>query len=275
MGARRLVSALALGIIAHAPLCADEQPLWELGVGVAPLSFPAYRGSRDRQNYVLPLPYVVYRGEVLKADRRGVRGLLVDTDRIELNVSVRGALPVDSDESDARRGMPDLDPTLQIGPSLEFLLAEDQQRRLRLKLPLRGVIATDFNDFETAGFLFHPHLDFTAPKALAGWNLGINVGPIFATRDNHEYYYEVAPQFATADRPRFSPSGGYSGTAAIAGVSRRFDRFWAGAFLRYDNLSGAAFEDSPLAETDHALSTGFAIAWIFAQSKKMVPTREP
>ena len=32
-------------------------------------------------------------------------------------------------------------------------------------------------------------------------------------------------------------------------ASRRFDRFWLGAFLRYDNLAGAAFEASPLVET--------------------------
>jgi len=36
---------------------------------------PAYRGSSDQRGYLLPVPYAVYRGEVLKVDR--VRGVVL------------------------------------------------------------------------------------------------------------------------------------------------------------------------------------------------------
>ena len=38
------------------------RPLWELGLGVAALRLPDYRGSDQSSTYLLPLPYVVYRG---------------------------------------------------------------------------------------------------------------------------------------------------------------------------------------------------------------------
>ncbi|MBV1733445.1 MAG: MipA/OmpV family protein, partial [Hydrogenophaga sp.] len=52
------------GQTAHA---AEEKPLWEAGIGVATVSFPAYRGSDQHHNFLLPSPYFVYRGEFLKA----------------------------------------------------------------------------------------------------------------------------------------------------------------------------------------------------------------
>ncbi|MHB1291126.1 MAG: MipA/OmpV family protein, partial [Sulfuricella sp.] len=74
---------LALGLI---PLCshAGDVPLWEAGAGVAVLEFPDYRGSDEKYAYVLPVPYVVYRGEFLKVDRERVRGLFFKTDKAEL-----------------------------------------------------------------------------------------------------------------------------------------------------------------------------------------------
>src|SRR5688572_5702414 len=66
---------------------AEQLPLWEVGAGVAALSFPDYRGSNERQAWVLPYPYIVYRGEFLQADERRRRGLLFKSDRIEIDVS--------------------------------------------------------------------------------------------------------------------------------------------------------------------------------------------
>lgn len=253
---------------------ATEKPLWELGIGVAPGSFSSYRGSDDREFYVLPFPYFVYRGEYLRADRKGIRGLLFDSERLTLAVSLNGSTPAESDDSSARRGMPDLDPTFEIGPALKIVLSRGQDdSEIYLNLPFRAVFATDLSDFEQIGYLAHPSINFSTPRLFKNWNFGIRVGPQFATGDYHDYYYTVAQRFVTPSRPAFDASGGYSGTAAIFSTSKRFKRFWVGGFLRYDNLSGASFEDSPLIETEHAVSVGMAVAWIFAQSKKRVSGR--
>jgi hypothetical protein len=46
-----------------------------------------------------------------------------------------------------------------------------------------------------------------------------------------------------------------------------------GGFIRYDNLSGAAFEDSPLVETRHSVMAGFAVAYILKKSARTVTRR--
>jgi outer membrane protein len=53
-------------------------------------------------------------------------------------------------------------------------------------------------------------------------------------------------------------------------MSRHFDRIRVGAFIRYDYLSGAAFDDSPLVETDHSLMGGVAVSWILKKSTRTV-----
>ena len=97
---------------------AHELPLWEAGGGAAVIDFPDYRGSDERHTFVLPVPYVVYRGEFLKIDRERVRGLFFKTDKAELDISLNGSVPVKSADNRARQGMPDLEPTLEVGPSL-------------------------------------------------------------------------------------------------------------------------------------------------------------
>lgn len=54
------------------------------------------------------------------------------------------------------------------------------------------------------------------------------------------------------------------------GVSKRFPNFWLGAFVRYGNLAGAKFEDSPLVLQNEALSAGVALSWIFGESSTRV-----
>jgi outer membrane scaffolding protein for murein synthesis (MipA/OmpV family) len=248
--------------------------LWEAGAGVVGLRLPDYRGSDESRNYVYPLPYVVYRGDVLNVDREGARAKFFRQGRVELDFSVNATPPVHSDENRARSGMPDLDPTIEVGPVLHVSLVRDRlrERRLDLRLPVRAVVATDFSHARAAGFVFYPHL--SAGMRVAGWNAGLQSGPLFGSSGYHRYFYGVDPRFATAERPAYSAGGGYSGALAIASLSRRVGRLWVGAFMRYDALRGAAFESSPLVKRDHSLMAGFALAWIFAESERTVDVVE-
>ncbi|MDR3214434.1 MAG: MipA/OmpV family protein, partial [Azoarcus sp.] len=108
------------------------------------------------------------------------------------------------------------------------------------------------------------------PFGHSGWHLGLLGGPIFADTRQHKYFYEVSPRYALPDRPAYHASGGYSGTQFIASLSRRFGSFWAGGFVRYDNLHGAAFADSPLVEREHAWAGGLAVTWILGKSTRTV-----
>ncbi len=268
-----VVAALATALSAPVWAHAGELPLWEVGGGAAAISFPAYRGSDQQRNYLLPLPYFVYRGEVLQVDREKIRGLLFRTERVELDISVNGSVPVRSNDIDARHGMPNLDPTLEIGPSLNIALIRSQPLRLTFRLPVRAAIASDFHSVHGAGVLSHPQLGLDI-KTEQGWNVGFVAGPLFADRKYHDYFYSVAPQYATAARPAYQAKGGYSGLQLVTGVSRRFADLWLGAFVKYDRVGGAAFADSPLVERRNNLSAGVSATWIFARSQRRVEKSE-
>ena len=133
---RRLISlaVLLLAGLSAGHAFSAEKPLWELGIGMSALSFPDYRGSDESSLFFIPFPYVVYRGTFLKADRDGIRGAFFDNDRIELNISVGASVPVKSDDNHARQGMPDLQPTVELGPSLDLNLWRTPDRRYRIEI---------------------------------------------------------------------------------------------------------------------------------------------
>ena len=246
---------------------AEQLPLWEAGLGIGATTLPHYRGSDQSKTWVLPVPYVVYRGEALKVDDdRRIRGLFGEG--VELEFSLNGSPPVK--DNNARRGMPDLDATLEIGPSLNIALfrSKNGAEKLELRLPVRTVIATDLSHFRHAGWIFQPNLslDFKNVLGNRGWKLGLQGSLIYADRRYNRYFYAVDPMFVTPDRPAFSPSGGYGGLNLLAAVSRRFPGFWVGAFAKWDSVGGAVFADSPLVRTRSNFSGGFAVAWILRAS---------
>jgi len=268
----RLASAL-LVLVAAAAARADEQPLWELGAGVSVLQFPAYRGSDEDRLFVLPVPYLIYRGEFVKADRRGLRGTFFDSDRAELALSLSASPPVSSERVDARAGMDDLEPTVELGPSLDLRLWRSTDERLRLgaRLPVRAGITVSSQP-ESTGWQFTPQLtlDWRDPAGLDGWTLGLVAGPVFGDRRQHRYFYGVDARDATALRPAYDANGGYAGTQLLAALWKRFPRWWAGGFVRYDTLDGAVFRDSPLVTDRRYLAAGFAVIWLIGESSQRV-----
>src|SRR5690554_708164 len=81
----------------------------EAGVALVAQGAADYRGSNHYRPYALPLPYFLYRGRILKADRGGVRGDFWSNQRMEFNISVDGSLNGNSDNNRLRSGMPDLE----------------------------------------------------------------------------------------------------------------------------------------------------------------------
>jgi outer membrane scaffolding protein for murein synthesis (MipA/OmpV family) len=172
--------------------------------------------------------------------------------------------------------MPDLDPTFQIGPTVNFTLHRDPDRKLQIRLPVRGVVATDFTQAKGAGLVFEPQLvlDINKLELFSGWHFGAAVGPLFADRRYNDYYYTVDPQFATAQRPAYQAPAGFDGMQVLLSTSRRFKNWWVGAFVRYQSLDGAVVRDSPLVRQRYALAGGFGVAWIFARSGTLVDAYE-
>ncbi len=267
--------ALALGLAlwgCAAPMGrAADRPLWEFGLGAGAIAFTDYRGADSAHVYPLPVPYFVYRGKLFRADRDGVRGMLIRNPRVELNVSVDATTPVSSRNNSARVGMPDLKPTVEFGPSLDVHLWRSGNERLRLDflVPARKAFTIERQP-QSVGWFVAPriNLDVRDIAGRAGWDVGMFIAPLFADRQYHDYFYSVAPSFATPSRPAYQAAGGYAGTELLAATSRRYREFWFGAFVRYDSLAGATFLASPLVRSRSYWAGGFGIARIIAKSQR-------
>ena len=251
-----------------------EKPLWELGVGVGLLQMPDYRGSNENRFYLLPYPYLVYRGDILKVDEQRVSGQIFKTDRILLDFSGFGAVPVKSSDNSARAGMEDLDPTFELGPALKIKLWESREDKfkLSLSLPVRAFFSTDFSSVRYEGWVFSPRINFVKNDLITdtGLSLGISAGPMFADSGYHAYYYTVEPEYATASRFAYSTGGGYSGSTLTIGLGKAYKQFVFNAFVSADFLQGSSFEDSPLVKRETSIMSGTSVAWIFFKSQKTV-----
>lgn len=239
-------------------------------MGIGALSFRDYRGSDTTHAYPVPFAYFIYRGRHLRADRNGLKTRLLNQDRVELNFSLNATTPVRNNS--ARQGMPQLRTTVEIGPAVDVHLwrSQSDKARLDIRLPVRAVSTLGAPGF--IGWFFAPNinLDIVNAAGLPGWNLGLLTGPLFATTRYDQYYYSVAPQFETANRPAYQAAGGYAGAQVLAALTKRYPKFWTGAYLRYDNLTGASFENSPLVRSHHYWAAGIGIAWMIGHSSHLV-----
>lgn len=270
---RKIIGIIGALTFVASVASAQELPLWELGIGAGVLHLPYYRGVDQTRVYGIPFPYLVYRGKYLSIDESGAHGRLFQSDNVRLELSLAGGVPVTGDGNSPRQGMPDLDPTAELGPSLEVRCWQnhDHRRKLWLNLPLRSALSVNINRIAYQGWTFSPYIEYTVESPHPGdWKLGLAWGPLYANKAYHDYFYAVAPTYVTATRPEYSASGGYSGNRVTLTLQRNIGDLWLGAFVRYDDLDNAAFLDSPLVNTRHYLASGLAFTWIFSKSEKLV-----
>lgn len=262
--------ALALTFMLPAAAQETTLPLWEAGVAGFAASTPAYPGADDRSGRVLAVPFLIYRGEVLRADRSGIGARLVRTDRIEFDIGFAASLPARSDAGAARAGMPDLAFLAEFGPRVKvFLVNPTPTSRLRLDLPLRAVI--EFRDgVRRQGTTFEPRLVYETRQAGSPWSYDANVGLVIGDSRINRYFYEVAPQFATASRPAYHAGAGLM--LVRAGVSTSYkvnDDVRVFGFVRMESYAGAANRDSPLMKKNNDASIGAGFTWTLGRSQTL------
>lgn len=252
----------ALLALLGASLTSADQVEHELsvGLGVGAVVAPDYRGSREYRRTLSPIPYFVYTGRYFKADRDGLRSDLFQREWFELNFSASATLTPESHRTPLRRGMPSLYSTLELGPALNVNVSGERiNDGWMLSLPLRAVVAVS-EDPEMVGWVAHPQLVRRWQNSRRTFTF--RTGPYFADRAYHRYYYRVAPQYVTDNRPEFDLGAGYSGWSSQLVLSQRRGNWWFGIYGRYENLRGAAFEQSPLMETHHVFNVGGGVSRI-------------
>jgi outer membrane protein len=278
---RRSILGL-LGLLANLiliPVKASEStysatglPLWELGIGAALYHQPNYPGSDTRTTTGFPFPYVIYRGDWFRVDR-SLQGILYESQEAKIDFSAGGTSLVDSDESDARKGMPDLDPTIEVGPALSLLLTNPARRdSVWGRVALQTAVSVDTGDwnFKQQGWILDTRLRYQRPLISESLKLSGEIGASFADEDYLGYFYDVPQEFATPARPSFRSGGGYAGAHLGLGLRGVYGKWRWSLFGAYMNFTGTPFADSPLLDSEHDFSVGATIGWMFWQSKRRI-----
>ncbi len=263
------------------PLDPLKKPLWEAGVGVGSAQFPHYPGSNEIQHLTLPIPLFIYRGAFLRSDQEnGLRGRFFEDDRFEFSFSFGGSLPAPSSRTKARRGMKDLDPLAEFGPSLRYKIKEvepGKPYRISLNLPLRFASSIDFPNFTDQGLVFNPsiyfvHQGFLLPNLILF--LGSNVR--FTTEKYGRYFYSVDSASVTSERAEYTGRGGYAGSGASLALSYLFPKnFSLFSALAVTNYSGSVNRHSPLMTAENTMTLVVGFTWWFYESERLEDSLDP
>jgi len=251
-----------------------ELPLWELGFGAGGLHQSYYTGTQQTRSYAFPIVLPVYRGDFLKSDDKGVRAQLFEDDIFKLDFSFDFSFALRSDDVDLRRGMDDIGSLIEVGPALEIKLFEDESSKWFLKLPLRSVTEVDDGRFSSAGYNFSPAISLEKKFAGSSWEVGASLALQFGDQKYNSIYYSVAPEFATVNRSTYEAGSGYAGSRFQLALTSRTPKNLLVLFLRYDNISGAVYDDSPLVEIKDNTTVGFIYGRYLLKSKQLVTSND-
>ena len=275
----KLIAATVLQFISSAALAqvADEEtePLWEAGVGGGAVYTPDYPGSDEHNANGGAAPYIIYRGDIFRLGEGSiVKGIVMETERFEFDISFDASFDADSEDNDAREGMPDLDFLGEVGPQLTINLGEYHKGQLEIELPVRAVFSTDFGNLDHRGYVFNPQISYDLDGFFEGFNIFLGLGATFATEELHDYFYQVEERHATSSRMVYDAEAGYMGSELSAafsyGITDRL-RFFTGVQVSY--YGGAANEDSPLLLDEITNAVGAGFVWSLYESDAQVPIR--
>ena len=240
-------------------LKAEEKSVY--GLGISALSAPSYIGSNKQNLFIVPFPYIEYRGKYFSVDKDKIYNEFYNTEKIKIEISLRGMLPVDS-KNTARDGMPDLDAIVEIGPKIIYNLFSKDDMKIDFELPIRANFSLGDNLFDYQGYF--SSFDLKYENSIFG-NYKINFisGLGYSNKKINNYYYEVESKYINENRTEYEASSGYSDFHNSFSITKKDESFWYGGFIKHYYIDGAVYEDSPLVETHNALFSGVAFSYLF------------
>lgn len=241
-------------------------PRWEAGGFGLAVSQQAYPGSDQQVQRTLLLPYVVYRGEVLRADRGNAGLRAFKADAFELDLGASAALGSSSRQIEARRGMADLGTLIELGPRLRWTLQRQADGSIwRLDLPLRSVHSLN-DGLQRKGTTFEPELKWQGPLG-RGFFLNTGLSAVLADQQLAQTFYGVEAAQATPNRPAYSARAGLLTVRLAGALAWRVAPDWnAFTYARLDSVSGAANEASPLVRQTLGVSAGVGLSYVWRRS---------
>ncbi len=278
-----LINVISTNIIAQQEIVLEDEmrPVWEVGVLAAVFNSSEYPAADQNQINIIPAPYFIYRGETLRiGDGSIARAVAIDKSWYELDLSLAGSFNANSEDNEAREGMPDLDFIFELGPQLRVRLSKFEfeqygKGELFLNLQARAAFSTDFSGVEKRGYVFQPVFSYRQRGLLSEKTaLFASLSPTWATEELHDYFYQVDSNVVTEQRQAYDARSGYLGTDLSVGLSfNATQNIRMFTFARISVHSGAANEDSPLFRNKQTYSYGLGMVWRLWKSQEMVAGR--
>ena len=244
-----------------------EKSGWTLGVGMAAAqNIPHYIGSDESRNFVLPVPYITYDSPKLKVGQGGITGRLFNSDNWYLSLSLSGALPVDSDNNQARNGMGDIEAVFEYGPSLKYYFSGNETSA--------DAVFFDLN-FREARTLSLTGLDFSSSPTLVirrQWPTPVFSGALnwivrikqeYVSNAYADYFYGVANEDVTDQRPAYKAKGGEAGHRLSTNVRWQKGKHIVNFFLGHADITSAKYVSSPLVRTNRHTFGGLTYFKLF------------
>jgi outer membrane scaffolding protein for murein synthesis (MipA/OmpV family) len=265
-----LLAALGLSLLGSGAVLAQPaepgRSLWEAGLALGGGWVSDYPGADQNHGRGLVVPYLSYRGPMLRIDREGISGRMVNNRDFELDFTASAAF--NARDSDARQGMPALDYMFGLGPQLIYKGLRNEWGSPTLRLKVRALASTDLHSLQGRGVMVDPELRWRfssiAVSPFGGGPAALNLGlqPIWASRAASQYFYQVEPAQAKAGRPAYAARAGYLGTELSLGLSgRQSDSLSWFVSARGMSLHGAANSASPLLRSQTNYSVGAGLIW--------------
>jgi outer membrane protein len=258
----------------------EPQPLWEMNLAAFARYGPAYPASEETQVNIVPLPFPIYRGRFLRIGDdtdKPVTTRIFRRDRVKLDIDFGLNFPVDSDDIDARTNMPDLDLLAEAGPELEFQFVKGPKLgNAYLALQARGAFSFDGIDPTWRGLIFSSELKYVRPVNREKSEFMVRVTPEWAGNQYMDFFYGVAPEYATAERSEYNAKGGYLGTKLAFSVKHKLSEdFELRTGVRFGLYQGARNRNSSLYTAETNTGVYIAFLWKFWESTRMADARMP
>ena len=265
----RAVAATAVILLGQGAMAQERTPLplWEVGAFGTGLKQQAYPGSSQQLDRALVLPFFIYRGQYFRADGGSVGLRAVKTETMEVDVGFSGAFGSNSNDIEARKGMPDLGTLVEFGPRVKWNLGSGPGNgRLRAELALRGVF--DLTDsFKDKGLSLEPELIFERRTA-GGVGYSTSLGLVLGDERLADTFYGVSPAFATATRPAYKAQSGLIMSRVSVNLFQNLTpNLRVFGFARLTSVDGAANPSSPLVRQNMGSTVGIGLVYTLARSE--------
>lgn len=251
---------------------ANEAPrsLLELGMAAGSGISPDYPSADQSHFHHIAFPVFYYHGKIFRSDREdGARARVVNKPIVAMDVSGSGSFPIDSDDNQAREGMPALDWLGEIGPRVYVRIENSQNLLGRAYVLVRPAFTTDFHDTRGRGLVFGVGVSLEKKNILnRDLTLFAKITGEWASQEYNDYFYSVPAAYQTADRSSYRARAGYLGTWNSLGMAYEFSNYILTTGVSMVSTKNSANEASPLYRSNFNLAAFVGLAWFFYHSEE-------